>query len=306
MATLREIAAQYAVAQPQQVDDITVNAPVLDIAQFYPTNKGLHHAYEKIESIGEAALVAMDAPLPSADVTTALKTEDLGIMGFKIEAPVDKLADLYGRGTDAFASYLADRSPLIIRKSAMSVESQVIALMVAYAKEVGNIVSAGGSGQGHAIIMARFTQDNFCGLYDPNGFGQGAMFDTLIRCGGGTYERKADGVICYGADFKSYLDFLLDNPKCIGAIVNIDDTHKPTADMIEDMLADAHAGEDGVTRIITHPKSMKYIRAIKGNALSMTVNDTNISRAVGSWDQVPITTSYNQGTNGLFANVVLA
>lgn len=304
MATLKEIAAQYATAQPQQVDDITVNCPVLDVAQFYPTNKGLHHAYEKIEEIGEAAFVEMDAPLPSADISRKLKTDDLGILGFSMEAPVDKLTDLYGRN-DPFASYLADKAPMIIRKSAMSVEKKIIALFLAYANQVGNIESCGATGTGHAIIAVRFTQDNFCGLYDPNGFGQGAMFDVLPLSGGGAYKNSS-GVTCYGADFKSYLDFLLDNTKCVGAIVNIDGTHKPTADMIDDMLAKAHAGEDGVTRIITHPMTMKYIRAIKGNALSMGVGETNISRAVNSWDQIPIVTSYNQGDNGLFAKVTVA
>lgn len=47
----------------------------------------------------------MDSPLPTADVTTTLKFQDLVILGFTLEAGVDKITQLYGK--NGFSKYIA-------------------------------------------------------------------------------------------------------------------------------------------------------------------------------------------------------
>ena len=48
---LRELAAEKAKKQPTQVDDITVNAPIFDMMDFYPSTHGLQHAYESLVAV---------------------------------------------------------------------------------------------------------------------------------------------------------------------------------------------------------------------------------------------------------------
>jgi hypothetical protein len=308
MPSLREVAQTYATARPEQIGNVVENCPVLDILPFYPTNRGLSHVYQKYADIIGAAFMKADGIPASAKADTNLKTEDLGILAFTIESGVDTLRQLYPEaGSDlqaALALHIALKGPLIMQKSAMNTESLIMQILTAYAVQENKAIDAGGSSSGYAILATRFTQDNFCGLFNPNGFGQRALFTMVPKYGGGTYEK--DGKTMIGADFKCDIDVLLDNAKCIGAVVNIDSTHKPTAENIEDIMADARIGQEGVSRLITHPMAMKYIRAIKGQALTMNVADTNVSRAVASWDGTLITPTYNFGNDGLLDHITVA
>lgn len=289
MNTLREIAAARAKKQPKQVDYLLNNCPLLETIGYTPSTHGLQHAYETLVEATGGAFVNIDQPLPVADVSAQLKWASLGILGFTIEAGVDKVNQVTnGKG---FAEYLALKSPKIMRKTAMTTETSIIYdLLLAFALKHAKAVSAGGTG--YSLYAVRWSEEEFCGLYDETGFGQGALLETLPLSGGNPYKNSS-GQTVYGADFKSYLGFLLENPQCIGSIVNIDSTHKPTASMIDDMLASARAGDDGNTFIFGHPKALNMLRDIKGTAIRMTTGETDYSRALTSWNQIPMIGSYN-------------
>lgn len=59
-------------------------------------------------------------------------------------------------------------------------------------------------------------------MYDSNGFGKGTLFDWIPLSNGSAYNNK-DGVTVRGADFKSFIGFLLANENNVASIVNIDD-----------------------------------------------------------------------------------
>ena len=59
MATISEIAIEYAKKQPKQIDYITENSPIIDSIPYFPTTHGLRHAYEVLEDIKGGSFVDM-------------------------------------------------------------------------------------------------------------------------------------------------------------------------------------------------------------------------------------------------------
>ena len=100
----------------------------------------------------------------------------------------------------------------------------------------------------------------------------------------------------YGWYFKSYLGFLLDNPRCIAGIVNIDATVEAPdalAQQMSDMLVSCRAGAEGTTKIYMHPGMLGKLGKFKENHLQVVNSDKAIDRRVMSWDGVEIVESYN-------------
>lgn len=286
---LTELSAAHATVQPHQVDYLTNNSPIIASIDWQPSTHGLQHAYQQLTDVVGGGFVDIDGALPAAGMTTKLNWLNLGILGFTIEAGVD-IVNQITKGGD-FADYLAMRVNKIIQKTSMDTETSLIYdLLLAYAIVQGKAVNAGGTGR--SFIIARWSEGDMSGLYDPKGFGQGAMLDTMFLSGGEPYKNK-DGKTVYGADFKSYLGFLLANPQCISAIVNIDATHVPTAMMIDDALSDARAGDAGQTFIYGHPKTINLLNEFKGTSLQMGRGETDYNRQIGSWNMIPIVGSYN-------------
>lgn len=289
---LRELAALKAKKQPTQVDDLTVNSPIFDTMDFHPSTHGLQHVYASLESVIGGGLVGADEALPEADLTAKLNWKDLGILGFSLEAGIDTVKQVAGD----FPSYVAMKAPGITRETSMEAEKSLIYnVLRSFAKANGKLVSAYGSASGndhYTLLAVRWEEDALCGLYDPNGFGQGAMLETIYMANGAPYKRK-DGKTVYGADFKSYIGFLTASKRNIAGIVNINDSHKPTAAMIDEMLDECFAGTNGTTYIYGHPRALRMLSDIKGSAIRMTVNDKSYNRDIADWGGVKLVPSFN-------------
>lgn len=289
---LRELATQLATKQPKQVDDLTVNAPIFGSMDFFKSNRGLQHAYEELESVTGGGLVGVDEPLPGADLTTRLNWKELGILGFSIEAGIDTVKLTAGD----WAAYLARKVPKITQKTSMDAEASLIYdLLLPFAKDKGKLAKAQTATEGetfYSLLAVRWEEDALCGLYDPDGFGQGAMLETVLLSGGQPYKSAA-GKTVYGADFKSYLGFLLASKRNIAGIVNIDASHKPTAAMVDDMLDECGAGMVGQTYIYGHPKALRMLSDIKQTAITMSVSEQGYSRRLAFWDGIRLVPSFN-------------
>lgn len=289
---LRELALEKAKKQPKQIDDLTVNTPIFDTMELYASTHGVRHAYEKLVEVTGGSFVGLDEALPEADVESKLDWENLGVLGFSIEAGIDTVNQIGG----SFPAYLAKKAPMITRKTAMQAEHSLIYdILREFARKNGKLLTAyqSAAGSNHFTLLAvRWEEEELCGLYDENGFGQGAMLETIYMGNGAPYK-KNDGRTVYGADFKSYIGFLTANPQNIAGVVNINASHKPTAEMIDEMLDGCEAGQNGKTYIYGHPKALRMLSEIKGSAIEMGVNETNYSRRIKTWDGIQLVPSYN-------------
>lgn len=298
ITVLRDIAQAHADVF-HQVDDVLENCPVLDSIPFCATTDGMDHKYENLSSVEGGGLKKQDEEPQKATATSNLGTLTTGILAFTVEVGVDSLRRLFGTGDPqaGLAKYIAKHLPKFIRHNAMAFERQMMGLLVDYAVASGNAIDAGGSGQGYAILATRWVEDEFCGLYNPAGFVEGGLFQARPRYAGGVYVSGGKEVV--GMDYYCDIDVLLNNKHCIGAICNIDASHKPTAAQIDEIAMLAHAGQDGRSLLLMHPRAGLMVREIKGSLLHMTAADTNVNRSVKAWDVLPIVETYNFGDDGL-------
>ena len=286
--TLREISAEYANKQPHQVESLLAGTPLLDRMPFVPSTHGLQHVFERISEIGEGAFVKVDQALPEADVTAELDRINLGVFGFRIEAGIDKVTLISGK--DNFAGYLARKAPKIMTKSGMRFEKDYAKLLKKYAIGNGNVINAGGTGSDcHTIFVVRFIEDEVCGLYDEDGFGSGALFDTIPLSGGNPYADK-NGVTVYGADFKTYCGFMIENPNAVALITNITKDKPLTQAMLDEACLMADVDGLGTAYIVGSGKSNQFINALKNPSYTQS---ESFSTRIKDWNGIEIINDSN-------------
>lgn len=282
--TLQELSVLYAKKQPKQVDQLTRNAPFLDIVPFEEASHDFWNMYEEVTEVTGAGFVKMNAPLSEMKVESDLKKIDLNIMGGKLFCPEDK-ARSYGGA----AKYFAKKTPLLLRKSGMSAEYSILYDNIrAAAIDLGNVVDAGG--EGYSIIVVRFIPGETGGLYSPVGFKNGALLDAKALNGGNVYEHKDTGVNGFGMYLKNYFGFMIANAASVAVVCNIDADHKPTSDMLDDALDMAEA-DNGSTHMVMHPNATKFMSALKEAKLQVGTKDNEYNNQIDVYNKIPITTT---------------
>ncbi len=290
--TLKELSAKYARKQPEQVDYLTEEAPVLAVLPFEQASHGLWNMYEEVDDVAGAGWVEMNAPLPSVDVIGNLRKVDLSILGGEIECPEDT-AKLFG-GKEA---YFSKKLPKVIRKSGMSAETRIVYdNFRAYALKNKTAVSAGSTANNNYTILAvRFVSSETCGLYSPECFVQGSLLSTTPICDGGLYKAtsgKHQGVLVHGIRLKAYLGLQIANKYSVAAVVNVNRDNVPTETMIDDLLASVRA-VPGSAYLFMHEKARNLLHRYKSSALQITPGGKDLDRQITHWNGVQIVTSYN-------------
>lgn len=91
---------------------------------------------------------------------------------------------------------------------------------------------------------------------------------------------------------KGYFGIQIADLRTVGAIVNMDATHVPTAAQIDDLIAMVH-GQSNNTYLFMHPKTHNLIKQYKEGVLTLDAKDTSYSRAISDWSGVRMIPSYN-------------
>lgn len=291
--TLAELNNHYAKKQSKLLENLTEDTAVLNQMKFEPASHGLWNAYEEVTAIKGAGFVDMNAPLPQLGVDTKLKKQDLSIMGGEIFVPEDT-AKMWGSAE----AYFAKRTPALLKEAGMTAEQKLIYNNIAkFAKDNGKLQSAGGTAAGggdtglYSMYAFRQIEGENIGLYSPEGFKNGAGLD-VAKINGGNLYKNTNGVLGYGIRLKGYFGFQLANAKGVAGIVNINASHIPTAEQIDDMLIEARATAAN-TFIICHPKVLSMLNTYKGSVLKLTSGDQDMNRTYMAWNGIRFVTSYN-------------
>jgi len=299
----REIAIEKATKQPQMVNFLLNTNPVLANMPMEPTSNGTNHVYEEMLSITEAQVVDLDEALPTVDSTSALKQMNVSAIGGTLIVGEDKAKAFGGPGY-----YFNTKIPGILEKTGNSLEKSTLynnmraAAVAAYSNSslTGNTdhaILAGGSGSLlNSIIAVKWESGNTTGLYNPEGFGKGMLFDIKAISNGALYAHT-DSRLVYGARLKSHFGVLNANPRNVATIMNIDADNIPTEDEIDTML-EAVRADSMNTVIYMHPGTLRLLRAYKDSALRVGVEDKNFDRQIEKWNGIPVVTSYNFLKNG--------
>lgn len=293
MSTLKEIAIERANKQPGMLDSLLEDAPVLNYVKWTPASHGMWNVAEKLTSIEGASFTQPDAPLPHMNASTDLVTTDLFSMGGIMEVPTQRAKKFGGP-----EKYFAKRQDAILRKAGMDTE---IALVknnwLKGARLSKNLIDAGATAKGWFLLAVRFDDLANVGLYDPDQFESGRLLRIDLPYGGAEHYlsgKDYQGVLGYAVVYRGNFGWqLLDPSRTVAAIVNIDEEHRPTADMIDDMLAKVRA-TTGNTYIITGPSGRIHgINPHKQEHVHLTNQDKDMQTYLESWMGIPIVMSYN-------------
>lgn len=294
----REVAIERATKQPEMVDYLLNSNPILANMPMKPTSNGPNHVYEELLDVTEAQIVDMDEALPYVDSDSQLKQVNISAIGGKIIVGEDKAKALGGPGM-----YFNSKLPKVIQKTGNSLEQSVIynnfraGAIAAYGNSAlqdntDHAIAKGGVGSAlNSIIAVKYDMDDTTGLYDPNGFGNGLLFDMMPLSGGNLYTHT-DGREIYGMRMKSHFGVLTSNPRNLATIVNIDAANVPTEDEI-DIILEAIRATSTDSILYMAPKTLRLLRQYKDSALRMGVAEKNFDRQIDEWNGIPILTSYN-------------
>lgn len=293
MSTLSEICVERANKQPGMLDSLLEEAPILDRCKWIPATHGMWNVAEKLTDIKGASFTQPDAPLPHMRASTDLVTTDLFTLGGTMEVPTQRAKKFGGP-----EKYFSKRQDAILRKAGMDTE---IALVknnwLRGARAIKNMRDAGGSASGWFLLAVRFDDLANVGLYDPDQFESGRLLRIDLPYGGQEHYLKGEGyegVLGYAVAYRANFGWqLLDPAKTVSAIVNIDEENHPTADQIDDMLADVRA-TTGNTFIFCSPSARVHgINPHKKERVMMQNADRDMQTYLESWMGIPIVMSYN-------------
>ena len=308
--SFREIAIANSKKQPDMVDQVLEEAPILDMMPMQAASHGLWNLYEEQGTVTGASLVDFDDELGEVSSNTKLQQVDLSILGGKIYCGEDKARKFGG-----FTNYLASQLPAILKQTGMDTEYSLIYNNIRqfaidnHTASVEKLFNAGGSANAnYSILCVNWQPGQVTGLYDPNGFGQGALMDVQPLNNGGLFDHAEGGknILSYGARLKSYMGIQLANARYVSSIVNIDKGagDLPTEAQLDDAISAAR-GRAGTTFLYMHQDVLTALYKYKGNSLQITNGEKSVDRRLVDWNGIPIVTSYNflQGTE---ANVTVA
>lgn len=293
MQTLHEIGVEVAKKQPGMIDALTEDAPILRMLKWIKATHGLWNVAEKLNDIKSPAFVHFDSPLPNLGVSSDLVTTELQKIGGEMEVPTDRAMKFGGP-----VKYFARKQNYIIKKAGMDTEVVIVMdnlLKGAIAEK--NLYDAGGTDAGYFLLACRFDSELNVGLYDPDQFAQGRLFNISFPYGGQEHllhSPKYEGVYGYSVLYRSHFGYqMLDARRTVAAIVNIDEKHHPTVNQIDDMLAQVRA-QPGSTFIFTCPRGKIYgINPYKYENVQLANGDTNAQTRIETWNGISIVQSYN-------------
>ena len=292
----REIALKMAPTQAALINDFVKAAPIWASIPMRETSDGFKNVFERIISVeAMKKLTGLDSPLPSVKTESSLASVDLSVFGGLMEVGQDK-ANAFGSAEAYFAKHLETIMPYTAQSYEFATYYNELR---PYATKLGNEIDAGGTtaNKQTSLVVVRWDAAN-TGLYNPDGFGSGKVFESFWMNGGNLYNIAKNGTTVpgYGMFFKNNFGLQLEGSEHCAAIVNIDltltdgeYTAMPTADQIDDAIYSVR-GTPADTMILT---TNRMVGATKKYERALGITPPNEVMAISDWDGIPIIGSYN-------------
>lgn len=297
----RELADRRLTPGQQLVsNNLIEQADVLAALPMYPTNNGLKHVFRKMNSVEGAKLINLDDELSAMSVDWTADSADLSAIGGEIEVGEDEAAEFGGH-----QKFFAEMLPSIFQKTGMDIErSYLYNTLRKKAISWGNVIDAGGAVGGQSsVIVVKYVPGETGGIYDPKGWGTGKAFDVLAYNGGQLYKftRGTRTISGYGMRVKTYLGFLMANPRNVAVIVNVDlaQTTPGTYDALPTKLMMNKAirmvrGTSGNTMMYTPPAVVDALGEVyKSSIVRLGSSETEINTMVEYWNKIRLVSTYN-------------
>jgi hypothetical protein len=293
----REIALRMAPKQAELINDFIKSAPIWASIPMSETSDGFKNVFERIISVeAMKKLTGLDSPLPSVNTESTLASVDLSVFGGLMEVGQDK-ANSFGSPADYFSKHLKTIMPYTAQSYEFATYYNELR---PYAENLGNVIDAGGTtaNKQTSLVVIRWAAGENTGLYNPQGFGSGKVFESFWMNGGNLYNIAKDGTTVpgYGMFFKNNFGLQLEGSEHCAAIVNIDltltdgeYTAMPTPDQIDDAIYSVR-GTPANTMILT---TNRMVGATRKFERAIGIAPPNEVMAISDWDGIPVIGSYN-------------
>ena len=292
MATLHEIAMQYAKKQPGMIDCLLERTPILDMTRWKATTHGLYNLAEVLTDVKGAGFIKPESPFPRIGTSSDLIHVDLAVMGGRDSVPSMKAQKLGG-----WKKYFADRQKYILSKTGMNIEIQLIEdNWLKGALTDGTHIDCGGTGDGYYMLAVRFDEACNVGLYDADQFAAGRFITPRFPYDGAEHylpDPGYEGVLGYEIVYEGRFGWqMLDAARTVACCYNITDKKIPTPMQIDDLLMAVRA-EEGPTYLFMPPKAKSLVaNSYKLEKVQLANGDTDAKTHIDSWNGIPIKTSY--------------
>jgi hypothetical protein len=248
-------------------------------------------------------LVDLDGVLPTITSDSSLEDVTLSVLGGRMVVGEDA-AKKFGSKESWFAKKL---KPILIKTGSNLENSLIYNTWRAFCTANSKNLDAGGTtaSSQYSILAVKFVEDETFGLYNPDGFGTGKVFDIMPLNGGNLADYLLGNSVTtvgYAQRIKTYFGIQTANTRNLGAIVNVELTADATTDtgfkalpseaQMDDLLESVRA-MPGNTFLMMHPKVANALAVYKAGRLEMTVLDDNMKRRLKAWEDIPIITSRN-------------
>jgi hypothetical protein len=298
MPTLKEIVIKEALKQPEQVDNLTEESPILSMLDFRKATHTLSNQFEKLYSVTGGSFVDLDAPLGIVKKETKLATTHLIKMGGRIVVGKDKALQ-YGSAL----AYFNDQQGPILAKTGMAVEYEILYNNLRQvAIDNDRVIDAGGTGSGlYSIIAVRLKAGENNGLYPADGFPSGYLLKPTVLNGGNLHNvgpnnypgsEYEDGTMGYAMDLEAYFGWQIANEETVYVIANIKEGKIPSAKDMDTILRKIKRSDN--TYLLMHPECRALLQdKYRDYILPAEVSVNNVNRSLKAWDSTPIMESYN-------------
>ncbi|MEA1998020.1 MAG: hypothetical protein U9N61_01660 [Euryarchaeota archaeon] len=274
------------------VDTVTEESPIMAILPMEETSNGFTDNYEVLKEVDGIPQTDLDAPVPEIDLSEDVEQVSLNSFSGRIVAGIDKLKLL----DKSMAEYVSVRLPKHYRRTMQKMEKTWIYnfarkfALENYATDNTRVIDGGGAGDtNYSILAVKFEQGETAGLYDPNGFGDGTLFEEIFESGGEVYRDKDDRSV-QSMVVKNYIGFKFANPLHVVAMVNIDASAVPTEEQLGALIDDAQ----GADALFMHPTLARKLSTKYGtDKIEYKYGDTDMSSQFKYYDGVPLITSRN-------------
>jgi len=304
-ATLRALAAQWALEGDASMDHLTVNSGFLQVAEAIPASHKALHKYKKLNAL--PSFTVSNPGGSRGDTTTDDNVFDnhLKIVAANESEPADILEDWDGGASAYFAAQ---------RPSYLEAFGQAVSNIMFYgdnatfgnvtgfrglhqiAKANSKVTQCGGaSGSRNTIFAVKFRSgSNGCGvLYDNAITGGGDIMESEVLNGGQkvlevtntTGNQKKE---VYQVVHKGKMSFLSTSVYDVAALTQIENaaTDLPTADRIDTILDAVRAS--GNTFLFMNRATRRMVNALNASALSTDPGTTDFYSWLTSWNGIPI------------------
>ena len=304
-ATLQRLATAWgAPDNPLVIVDLIKASGILQTAAVADASHGISHKYKLLNAIPAGAFRNIGEGIIPTSLSTDRAKIDLWNLSTLIQEDFKEF-DNYPGGK---AGWLADNLSAYLEGMGQTAAKQIIygtdstfgsqkgfVGLRQYAKAYGNVINlSGASGSSTSILATRWDPANGASLR-RNGMGNliNVMDITPTTPTTVTTDTSTNKQLpVYQWLLDAYMALVVTSKKSVAAIGQIDSTHKPTVQNMNDLVNKIYAAS-GQKVIYCNLEGYNYISALKDAKYNLFTESNNYDDQLGFWRGVPIVIDEN-------------